>query len=413
MEYEDVETGNNYKEHTDPQQEVPTIPHYQEEHVNNHVDEPTEDHKETEPNNQKETEKEEEEEEKKETITEHKHSYQYLTQCSMWNTQPPPARIPRWVKQYDSSCQRYLYVPFHIYGGFGHKSDNFMHGVMLSSALNYTYVIGNNFDYTGRHTSLSGAINRFGIGSYSPVTDTLSYVQKEVGYDNSLRTYEDIIRQAKKDNKCNTIYKVAEFYTDDRSPMRWHMAHMAQSRLATERTPNTPYDKDKFNIAVHLRYGSSSPYKLDNFLEVYNSNSSNTVRMIKLFTTELDRIKVPYAIHFFTAGKVDKIFLKEFPGSVVHGKDMSVIDTIQHFMESDLLFCFVSSMCRAASFMSTRPLVINGYPTAESFFYNPCSRGMFCDLLNRTSEPDLTFRKRVREAGEKWLVSHRLHCPTV
>ena len=376
---------------------------HKEEPINKHTGE----HKE-EPVNPHQEEPEEEEEE--EATMEHKYSYPYLTRCSMWNTQPPPARVPRWVKQYNGSCQRYLYVPFNICGGFGHKSDNFMNGLMVSSALNYTYVMTNNFEQTKLHTSLSGAIERYGIGSYSPMLDSLQCARKKVEYNNSLNTYEDIIKQAKNDNKCNTSYSVCEFFTGDRSPVRWHMAHMIQSRLATKRTTETPYDKDKFNIAIHLRYGSSSPYKFDRKLEVFNSNSSNTIRMIKLFTTELERIGVPYAVHFFTAGKVDDAILGEFPGSVIHGKEMSVIDTIQHFMESDLLFCFVSSMCRAASIFSTRPLVINGYPTAEPFFYNPCPRGLFCDLLNRTSEPGLTFRERVREAGERWFVSHRLNC---
>ena len=194
-------------------------------------------------------------------------------------------------------------------------------------------------------------------------------------------------------------------------PVRWHMEHMAQSSLATERTTDIAYSRDTFNIAVHLRYGASSPYENDIMLEKFNSNTSNTIRMIKAFTTELERISVPYAVHFFTTGEVDEAFLEAFPGAAVHGKDMSVADTIQHFVESDLLFCFISSMCRAASIMSTRPLVVNGYPTAEAFFYNPCPRGLSCVLLNRTGEPDLSFRRKVREAGERWLISHRLGCP--
>ena len=79
--------------------------------------------------------------EKRETTTEYKHSYPYPNRCSMWSTQPPPARIPRWVTQYNQSCQRYLYVPFNPDGGFGHKTDNFMNGGSLSSALNYTYAM--------------------------------------------------------------------------------------------------------------------------------------------------------------------------------------------------------------------------------------------------------------------------------
>ena len=342
-----------------------------------------------------------------------KHADPHPTQCSMWSAQPPPARVPRWVKQYDPSCSKYAYVPFNVLGGFGHKTDNFMHGLIFSSALNLTYIMAGDFERAKRHSSLSGVVDKFGLGAYSPSLDSVRFWKKKVHYNNDKFNYEDIvINQAKNVGKCDKIYKVTEFFTDDRSPVRWHMAHMVQSRLASTRETNTAYNSKVFNIAIHLRYGSSSPYKkLDNFLEVFNSNSSNTVRMIKLFTEELETIGVPYVIHFFTAGKVDELFLNAFPGAVVHGKEMSVVDTIQHFIESDLLFCFVSSMCRAASIMSTRPLVVNGYPTAEAFFYNPCPRGLFCSLLDREAEDDLSLKRKVREAGERWLVSHKLNCP--
>lgn len=341
-------------------------------------------------------------------------SYPYLAQCAMWNTQPPPARWPRWIKQYNDSCQRYSYLPFSQISGFGHKTDNFMNGLIFSSALNLTYVMTSNFETSSKHSSIAGSVNKFGYGAYSPMLSSLSCEQVGVSYNNRLFTYEDIIMQAKGLNKCNTVYRVAQFFADDRSPARWHMAHMIQSRLATTRTAKLAYDENKFNIAVHLRYGSSSPYEvMDSRLEILNSNSSKTIEMIKYFTTELKRIGVPYAVHFFTAGKVDDLILKAFPGSVVHGKDTSVLDTIQYFIESDLLFCLMSSMCHAASIMSTRPIVVDGYPTAEPFFYDPCSRGVFCDLLNRTSEPDLSLKKRIREAGERWLVSRKLNCPVV
>lgn len=347
------------------------------------------------------------------TIEDPPYSYPRPANCAMWSTQPPPARVPRWIKQYNESCQRYSYLNFCQISGFGHKTDNFMNGLIFSSALNFTYAMADNFEPSSKHSSLAGVVDRLGLGAYSPMLNNISCAQKEVGYDNSLLNYEDIINRAKGLDECNTTFHVGQFYADDRSPVRWHMAHMVQSRLATARA-STTYDKDKFNIAVHLRYGSFSPYKdIDSRLESFNSNSSNTIRMIKLFTKELEVIGVPYAVHFFTGGGIDEAILGEFPGSVVHGKEMPVVDTIQHFIESDLLFCLMSSMCHAASIMSTRPLVVNGYPTAEPFFYDPCSRGMFCDLLNRTSEPDLSLVKRVREAGERWLVSRRLNCPVV
>lgn len=351
-------------------------------------------------------------EEQKNIKEKEKGPYPYLTRCSMWNTQPPPARWPRWISQNDSSCPRYAYVPFNPYGGLGHKTDNFMNGLILSSALNFTYVMATDFEVSKKHTAISGAVRKLGFGAYSPLLGSIPTLQEDFCSFRSYKDYVHYILKVEGVDKCNTTYTSCEYYTDDRSPVRWHMAHMVQSRLASKRTKDVKYDRNKFNIAVHVRYGSFSPFpEFDQTLEIYNKNSSNTVRMIKYFTTELEQIGVPYAVHFFTAGEVKEDLLSAFPGAIVHGKDMSVPDTIQHFIESDLLFCLMSSMCRAASIMSTRPLVVNGYPTAEAFFYEPCPRGLSCDIINRTAEPDLALKKRIRDAGERWLVSHMLNCP--
>lgn len=336
------------------------------------------------------------------------------TQCALWNTQPPPARWPRWIAKHNSMCPKYAYMPFNSAGGFGHKIDNFMNGLMFSSALNLPYAMVGGFEYAEVHSSLDGVVDRFGLGAYSPQLSSLPYSVWYVCYDNNAKNYEDIIMQANNLDMCYISYSVCEFYTDDRSPVRWHMAHMAQSRLVSTRITDMVYDQSKFNIAVHLRYGSFPPYPgFDETLESVISNSSNIIRMIKVFTTELERIGVPYAIHFFTGGSIKEEIIGAFPGASVHDGSMSVVDTVQHFMESDILFCLISSMCRSAAIFSTRPLVVNGYPTAESFFFNPCPRGLFCDLLNHTSGPELSLIRKVREAGERWLISRRLHCPVV
>lgn len=340
--------------------------------------------------------------------------YPHPTRCSMWNTQPPPARWPRWINQNSSPCPRYAYVPFNQWGGFGHKMDNFMNGLILSSALNFTYMMTPDFEVSKKHASPRGAVRKLGLGTYSPHPSKTPTNNKDICSFRSSKDYEHFILKLEAESvaACNTTYTSCEYYTDDRSPVRWHMAHMVQNSLSKTRLVKTVYDHDKFNIAVHLRYGSFSKIKGDEHIESYVSNSAEIIRMVRYFTTELEQIGVPYAIHFFTGGDVKEDIVSAFPGAAVYGKDMSIVNTVQHFIESDLLFCLVSSMCRAASIMSTRPLVVNGYPTAEGFFYNPCPRGLFCDLLNRTNGATLSLRRKIREAGERWLVSHRLSCPT-
>lgn len=340
------------------------------------------------------------------------YSYPYVTQCSMWNTQPTPARNPRWVQQYNPTCRRYGFLPFSQKAGFGHKTDNFMNGLIFTSALNMTYVMTDGFETSSKHLPIKGIVDTLGFGSFSPSIHSVNTSLKKLWHLNWDKTYQSQITKSKNSNRCNTTYRISQFFADDRSPVRWHMAHMVQNRLFTTRTQKTAYSADKFNIAVHLRYSSSSPYKKDGGLEKYNSDPSTTVVMVKYFTEVLESVGVPYVIHFFTAGDVSEEILGAFPGSVVHGREMSVVDTIQHFIESDLLFCLMSSMCRVASIMSTRPLVINGYPTAEEFFYDPCPRDVFCGLLNRTSEPDISLIRQIKEAGERWLISRKLNCPS-